>query len=703
MDWKSILTLAAGKRSKWIVLAVWLVVVAIAGPLGGKLSTVEKNEESAYLPGSAESTKALVLQQRFPGGEVTPAVVVYRRATGLTSLDRARAEADRLAIMRLRLKGSRVPPPIIPSRDGKALLLTVPIVPGKDVQVLIDDVKAIRRQVGEGGRGLDIKVTGPAGFSADAVDVFTNIDTKLLIATSTLVIVLLLLIYRSPVLWIVPLIALGFAEISAQAIAYGMARAGLLTVSGQTGGLLTVLVFGAGTDYALLLIARYREELRRHEDKYEAMRYALRQGGPAILASGGTVTIALLCLLIAELNSTSGLGPIGAMGIVMALISMLTALPALLLVVGRRVFWPAVPRYSQHQESGSSLFTRLGRWIEPRPRAVWIGTGLLLAVMALGLLGTNTGLNSLNGFRTTPDSIVGQRLLAQSFPAGASASTYVFVRPASRGAAARAAAISTPGVAAVSPMRVGGDVARLDVTLASPPYGGAAFDTIARLRNHLRNAVGSAALTGGPSAQELDTRLASARDARVIVPLVLLAVLIILGILLRAIVAPLVLVATVIASFAAALGVSVVVFDKVFGFAGIDPSLPLLAFVFLVALGIDYNIFLMARVREESERLGTHRGILTGLAVTGGVITSAGIVLAGTFSILGILPLVALTEIGFIVAFGVLLDTFVVRSILVPALALSVGSRIWWPSALSRQISPPAAEHVPEVAAAAPD
>ncbi len=686
VNWRSILTLASGKRSKWLALVFWLVVAGIAGPLGGKLSSVEKNQESAYLPGSAESTRALTLQQRFPGGEITPAIIVYRRPTGLTAADRARAQADRLAIVgeikRERLKAARPPGPIIPSRDAKALLLIVPIVPGKDVQVLIDDVKAIRKQVGSGGGGLDIKVTGPAGFSADAVSVFTDIDTKLLLATTTLVVVLLLMIYRSPILWIVPLIALGFAEVSAQAIAYGMASAGL-TVSGQTGGLLTVLVFGAGTDYALLLIARYREELRRHVDQHEAMRYALGQAGPAILASGGTVTIALLCLLLAELNSTSGLGPIGAAGILMALIAMLTALPALLLMFGRRIFWPAIPHFGDPPDTKPWLFGRIAQWVEARPRSVSILTVLVLAIMALGLTRTNTGLNSLNGFRSTPDSVLGQRLLAQSFPAGASASTYVFVRPASAGPAARAAALRTPGVAVVSPVRVGAGVARLDVTLASPPYGNAAFATISRLRGNLRSAVGDAALTGGPSAQELDTRLASVRDAKVIVPIVLLTVLIILSVLLRAIVAPLVLVATVILSFAAALGVSVVAFDRLFGFAGIDPSLPLLAFVFLVALGIDYNIFLMARVREESEHRGTHRGVLTGLTVTGGVITSAGIVLAGTFSILGILPLVALTEIGFIVAFGVLLDTFVVRSILVPALALTIGPRIWWPSALS--------------------
>lgn len=688
MDWKSILTVAAGKRSKWVVLVLWLLVAGVAGPIGGKLSTVEKNEESAYLPASSESTQALRLQQQFPGGEVTPAIVVYRSAGGLTTADRARALRDRQAIMRLHLRGTRAPLPLIPSRDRTALLLTVPIVPGKDVQILIDDVKAIREQVGEGTGGLDIKVTGAAGFSADAVGVFTDIDTKLLLATTALVILLLLLIYRSPVLWIIPLLALGFAETGSQAIAYGLARAGL-TVSGQTGGLLTVLVFGAGTDYALLLIARYREELRRHADTHEAMQYALHRAGPAILASGGTVTIALLCLLAAELNSTSGLGPIGATGIIMALLSMLTALPALLLVFGRRVFWPAIPHYGDRHDEGLSLFGRLARWIEPRPRPIWIGTALVLAVMALGLFRLDTGLNSLNGFRTTPDSILGQRELSRSFPAGSSASTYVFIRPASEGVKARAAALGTPGVAAVSPVRVGGAVARLDVTLSSPPYGSAAFDTITRLRARLRAAVGSAALVGGPSAQELDTRLASVRDARVIVPIVLLTVLVILGILLRAIVAPLVLVATVIGSFAASLGVSVVVFDRIFGFAGIDPSLPLLAFVFLVALGIDYNIFLMARVREEAEHWGTHRGVLAGLTVTGGVITSAGVVLAGTFSILGILPLVALTEIGFIVAFGVLLDTLVVRSILVPALTLDIASRIWWPSRLSREVPQP--------------
>ena len=681
---RSLLGLAAGRRAKWAVLVLWLVVAVLSVVFGRRLESVQKNERSSFLPADAESTRVVELEERFATEEAAPAVVVYRREGGLEPADFERAEADRRAVESAGLRGAGTPSPPIPSEDGDALLFAVPIVAGEDVEVLAEAVEEIRDEVGAGaGGGLEVAVTGPAGFSADLVEVFGSIDTRLLLATAAIVALLLLLTYRSPFLWLVPLVAVGLADAASRASSYFLAEAGL-TISGQTAGLVTVLVFGAGTDYALLLVARYRDELRRHEDEHEAMARALRRAGPAILASAGTVAVGLLCLLAAELNSNRSLGPVAAVGILLALLAMLTALPALLLVAGRRVFWPYVPRYGSASREGSRLFAGIGRLIYPRPRRVWVFTALALAAMALGLFRLDTGLNSSEAFRAEVESVRGQDLISASYPAGTGAPATV-VAPQEGVERARAAASELPGVARVGGIERAGDLARFDVTLEPEPYGEEAFDAVSGLRERVKEAAGPDTLVGGPSAQELDVRQSALRDAAVVVPLVLLAVLAILGLLLRAVVAPLVLAATVVLSFAAALGASVIAFESLFGFPGIDPGLPLLAFLFLVALGVDYNIFLMDRAREEAARVGTGRGMLRALAVTGGVITSAGLVLAGTFSVLGVLPLVVLTEIGFVVAFGVLLDTFVVRSVLVPALVLDAGSRIWWPGSPSRK------------------
>jgi len=680
----AILTLASGRRTKWLVLLFWVIILVVAVPFASKLMSAESNEASSYLPGKAESTKVLDLEKQFPSGQTAPAIVIYRRATGLTDADRAKATADHDAIIARRLDLSLPPSPPIPSQDGKAILYSVPFQENPDSNRLIAAVKALREIVSSGETGLDVKVTGPAGFAVDANAVFGDINSKLLLATVGIVTILLLLTYRSPFLWLLPLISVGLANQITSAAVYGVARAGL-TVNGLSAGILTVLIFGAGTDYALLLIARYREELRNHEDRHEAMAFALRRAGPAIAASGATVTISLLCLLVAELNSNKGLGPVSAIGIVLTLIAMLTLLPALLVIFGRGVFWPFIPRYGSapHEESG--LWARIGGWIARRPRLVWIATVVLLGVMAIGLVDTNNSLTQANGFRAKPDSVIGLQLIAQSYPSGAGSPTNIIVRPATNVEAARAAAQANADVALVGPIETAGDLARFDLTLKSAPDSGASYDAIDQLRAGLKAAAGPDALVGGNDAINLDVNRASSRDNKVILPLVLLVVLIILGLLLRAIVAPIILILTVILSFAASLGISVVVFDKVFHFAGEDASLPLYGFIFLVALGIDYNIFLMARVREESTHLGTRRGMLKGLAVTGGVITSAGMVLAGTFSVLAVLPLVTLTEVGFVVAFGVLLDTLIVRSILVPALTLDVGSHMWWPSNLANR------------------
>jgi len=693
----------SGRRTKWAVLALWIVVAGLIAPFSGKLESAEKNESSSYLPGSAESTKVLAVTTSFQGGELAPAVVIYYRESGLTQADLQRAATDYCAILQMDLKGTPPPPPgpcppqsaqagegstsqwipPTPSADGKAVIYAIPIKAGGESTIIIDDVGAIRSHVGGGTGGLVVKVTGGAGFSADAVKVFGNIDTTLLYWTAGIVAVILLITYRSPVLWLIPLLTVAFAEQCARAVAYGLTQTGV-TVNGLTASVLVVLVFGAGTDYALLIVARYREELRRHQDRHESMAFAMRRTAPAILASGLTVACGLLCLLAASLNSNRGLGPVSAIGVLLVLFAMLTLLPALLVILGRWVFWPFVPHFGSPDHTTDGPWARIGRQVSRTPRVVWITTTLALGCLALGLLRLDTNLNQLNSFRSSVDSIEGQKLLARSFPSGASAPTDVVVRPAANAGEAMAAAKATPGVAQALPPATKGDAALFEVILKPDPYSAAAFDTVDALRANVKRAAGPGAMVGGQTAIQLDANRAAVRDFKLIAPLILLVVLVILALLLRAILAPVLLIATVILSFLAAMGTSVLVFEFIFKFQGMDPGIPLICFVFLVALGVDYNIFLMARVREEALHSGTRPGMLKALAVTGGVITSAGFVLAGTFSVLGVLPLVTLTEVGFIVAFGVLLDTLVVRSVLVPALTLDVGRRMWWPSELGR-------------------
>jgi RND superfamily putative drug exporter len=694
-----LLTLATGRRSKWIVAGAWLlaIVAAFAFNLPGKYADAENNESTSFLPGDAESTKALGLVEELQGGEQAPIVVVYRRAGGLTPADQRAIAADR-AELNEAIQGDpetyRSVTPFSeprPSPNGDAALLIGNITGDGETDTILDPIDDIRDRVSDPGGGLEVKVTGPAGFAADAIKVFESINGTLLLAAVALVFVLLILIYRSPLFFWIPLAAVGFAEIATRAVGYGLTELGV-TVNGQSSSILSVLVLGAGTDYALLLVSRYREELRKHEDKHAAISRAMRTAGPAIVASGCTVIAALLCLSIAEVEGTAGLGPIGALGIAVAMISMLTLLPALLALTGRRAFWrPPVFGWSNGvphvgdagADETHGAWRRIGDRVACGPRRVWIGTAAVLAVMALGVLNVDTGLTQSDAYREPVESIEGQELLAQSFPAGANAPTEIIVPDRADVAAVTRAAQQAPGVAEVRPAAQGEQGVLLNAVLEPDPYSTEAYDLIPGLRDAVKAAGGSEVLVGGPSAIEHDVRQAASRDTTLIPPIALAVVFLILIALLRALVAPLLLIATVVLSFGASLGFSILVFDWIFGFEGIDPSLPLYAFVFLVGLGIDYNIFLMTRVREETQRYGTRRGMLRGLAVTGGVITSAGIVLAGTFSVLAVLPLVFLTEIGFVIAFGVLLDAFIVRSVLVPALVLDVGPRIWWPSRLA--------------------
>lgn len=676
--------LVCGRRSKWLVLAAWIVALAALGPLAGKFESAQQNDPASFLPGDAESVRVLEADDGFTDGDPTTATIVFRRSDGLTAGDRSAVERLRSELARAGTAGLGAPAPVIPSEDGNALLVNAPIDADDDIDVLVEGVEEIRAMIdGALPAGLEGRVTGPAGFSADASKVFEGINSTLLLFAAGLVFVLLVIIYRSPVFWVLPLLAVLFAETVVRGLGYLLADAGVV-INGQVGGILLILVFGAGTDYALLLTARYREELRRVEDKHDAMRIAVRQATPAILASSGTVVAALLCLTVAEVNTTAGLGPVGAMGITVAAAAMLTVLPALLLIGGRRAFWPFVPRYGTEDLASRGAWRRLGEWIAPRRRRVWVGTTVALGAMALGAVQLDDELTSSNGFRGSVEAVQGQEILQQSYPAGASAPTTVLVLPGGDVEAAREAAGASPSVAAVGEPEVGDPGARFAVTLVADPFSKDGFDAIAPLRDDLRAAAGDAVLVGGPTAEEADVRAANARDTRVIVPLVLIVVLAILVVLLRAVTAPVLLMLAVVLSFFAAMGVSLAGFELLADFPGEDPSYPLYSFIFLVALGVDYSIFLMARVREEAASLPTRDAMLRALAVTGGVITSAGIVLAGTFSVLAVLPLVALTQLGITVAVGVLLDTLVVRSLLVPALTFELGERSWWPSRIWR-------------------
>lgn len=676
----------------WVVVLGWLAVSGWAGPLAGQLSEVATNDNVAFLPAGAEATRAQREATAFSGQQTLPAVIVYERPGGLRTEDADRVSEDIRAFAAIPGVVAPLPPPV-PSRDREALQVVVP-VDSSSASGDLDTIVERLRAAAPSRDGLAVHVTGPAGQLGDMITVFKSIDVTLLLVTAAVVVVILLLVYRSPVLWLIPLFSVGTAYAASGAIVYQLARSGVIDLDGQAQGILTVLVFGAGTDYALLLISRYREELHHRDRPAGAMVAALRGAAPAIVASAGTVIASLLCLLLSELNSNRGLGPVAAVGIAATLLVMLTLLPALLLLGGRWAFWPRVPRSGAPRPAGRS-WRRVAGLVAGHARATWVLTAVALLVLTFGLSKLDTsGLSQGEMFLGRPDSVVGQEVLTRHYSAGTGSPALVFARGGSAPQVA-AAVRSVPGVTDVRllpanpaepavPKLVDGRV-QIQATLADPVDSPGAEETVRAVRSAAHAVPGSEALVGGFTAVNLDTRTASERDRRVIIPVVLLVIAIILALLLRTLVAPFLLIATVVLSFAATLGICALLFSYLFGFAATDPSFPLYAFVFLVALGIDYNIFLMGRVREEVGRHGARQGVLRGLVVTGGVITSAGVVLAATFSALAVLPLVVLVELGVAVAIGVLLDTVVVRSLLVPALAYDLGPRIWWPSRLSRR------------------
>jgi putative drug exporter of the RND superfamily len=682
----------SGRRAKFAMLTFWLVIAAAVAPLAVKLAEVVDNDTLAALPSAAEAGRAAERAEgAFPQPDALVAVAVYARDGGLTEADRAKVEADRAALARY-AEGGQVPPPT-PSADGAALLLSFPLAGGDKEQTAA--VGPIRDQLSaDAPAGLRTALTGSAGAQTDIFDAFDGMDGTLLLATAAAVALLLLVAYRSPILWLIPLIAVAVADQVAGAVVYLLASRGGITVDFQSQSVLTVLVFGVGVDYALLLIARYREELRRHRDRHAAMSVALRRCFPAICASAATVAIGLLCLLAADLPSTRGLGPVGAVGVAATLIVMTTLLPAILVLCGRWLFWPFVPRYSaaavRHDIADDHRgWRRIAGAVARRPGAIWIGTAAALAALTTGIGNLSVGLPDDQTFTKQVGSITGQHLIEAHYPGGTTAPA-VIVASADAAADVRSAVGAVEGVAAVRPAEVSADGrwVRVEAVLAADPSSPAAADAVGRLRGAVHAVPRANALVGGDIAAELDAEHTVARDNRVVIPLILAVVFAILVVLLRALVAPLLLLAGVVVSFAAALGAAGLILDRL-GHPALWNGVPLQAFLFLVALGVDYTIFLMTRAREESAVLGHRAGMLHALTVTGGVITSAGVVLAATFATLGLLPLVPSVQMGVIVAVGILLDTFLVRSLLIPALTVHIGPRTWWPARLGRRWTPP--------------
>ena len=700
-----------------LVVIAWFIISGIFGPLFGKLTSVQENNNSSFLPKGAEATLAADQIKLFSSQDSFnfPALVLFEGTSTPATFGAINERVLQVGNLKLsdteaKISDYLAPGQVIsvfPSQDGKALLANIPLDGNAIAEILPNDkpvlpavIAALREDLGPIAKanGFTPYVTGPGGLLGDLFGAFGTLDSSLLLTTLGVVALILIIVYRSPVLWIIPLLSSLFALSTAGGIVYLLAKKNIIDVDGQSQGILSVLVIGAATDYALLLIARYREELHFFDNRFDAMRAAYKGVWEPILASGSTVSISLLILLFSQLTNTAGLGPIGAIGIVCSMITILTLLPALLLVFGRWIFWPRIPRNDGDDHVMSGTWSKIANGIGRNPRKAWIITGVIL----LGFAGASTtlkadGIGTVDTFTGNPESVVGQKLLVTHFPGGEGDPTQIVIA-ADKIAAVTAAVKSAPGVTDVAPMLDGMPIdgqpapevkivngrAILNVTLDKAPDSVDAGNDIPKIRE-LAHAADATSLVGGTSAVYFDVRTANDRDNKTIIPIILIVITLILGLLLRSILSAVVLLGTVVLSYFATLGVCALVFNHIFGFAGGDNSFPLFAFIFLVALGIDYNIFLMTRVREESAKIGTRAGVIKGVTVTGAVITSAGIVLAATFAVLGLLPLVPLAELGFAVGFGVLLDTIIVRSILVPALVHEIGPKIWWPSKLQNK------------------
>ncbi|MET8084249.1 efflux RND transporter permease subunit [Micromonospora sp. NPDC005237] len=679
---------ARGRLAAWLTVAAALVV-------GAAVFGIPRPDNPAPVSATGlsvqwESTQVQRLQDQLPSSDVQPAIVVVSRGDGaaLNEADRAALAARSGDLGRFAVGGRASPAQVSP--DGTVALVAVPLDTAGGQEAVTETVTQLRDTLADLPDGLAAEVTGAPAFTADLSSVFEGADVTLLAVTAAVVALLLLITYRSPFLWIVPLLVVAATEqLTLRAVDTIVPAVGINLQEGQVTGIASVLVFGAATDYALLLIARYREELRREENRFAAMRAALRRTAEPILASGGTVVLGVLTLLLSEQETNRALAVACATGVVFAMLSALFVLPAVLVLFGRGLFWPFVPRVGGPVREGR-LWGRLGSAVQRRPVVVAVLATLLLGGLALGGLGIRTGLSETEQFRAQPEAVTGAQTLARAFPAGSTQPVAVLTTPAAVRAVTDVAA-AVPGVASARPGDAGEAVAQVDVVLDAEPGTTASDRTIEALRDAVAAVPDSAppavagadapagAIVGGSVAATYDSEQANDRDLRLILPIILLLVGAVLVLLLRGLLAPVLLVLTVIASFFASLGAAWLLFDHVLDFPALDSGVLLLAFVFLVALGVDYNIFLVTRAREDARSTGTRAGMLSALRVTGGVITSAGVLLAAVFAVLGVLPLITLTQIGIIVCIGVLLDTLLVRTVLVPALAFLLGDRFWWP------------------------
>ena len=702
-----------------LLILIWFAGAGIGGPYFGKVSEVSSNDPTAYLPESADATQVRSLLTEFSDSDSIPAIVVFASEDALSD-----ADVESISAQLEDLAGSdgiaEGVSPALPSEDGRAVQAFVPIDSDAELRPVVASLGDSLRSAAP--PGVEVYVTGPAGFSADLGAAFSGIDGLLLGVALIAVFVILIIVYRSLLLPVAVLSTSMFALCVALLTVWWLAKAGVILLSGQTQGILFILVIGAATDYSLLYVSRFREELRITTDKWQATMRAVRASVEPIAASGGTVIAGLLCLLLSDLKSNSTLGPVAAIGIVFAMLAALTLLPALLFAFGRSAFWPRRPKYepdvveAEHGMPKHGVWSKLAGLVRRRPRAIWVTTAIVLAVGALGATQLDAvGVPQSDLVIGASEARDGQAALGEHFPGGSGSPAQVLVAEGDLQAAADVllghsgvdavsvmsqdspsgsapvtadgiSAFGPPGTPVPEPTVVDGDV-MLQATLTAAADSDAAADTVRELRSELEAAT-PGALVGGVTATAIDTNTASIHDRNLIIPVVLAVILVILMLLLRAVVAPILLVLTTVLSFGTALGVSALVFNGIFKFPGADPAVPLFGFIFLVALGIDYNIFLMTRVREESVKHGTREGILRGLTITGGVITSAGLVLAATFAALAVIPILFLVQIAFIVAFGVLIDTFIVRSLLVPALSYDIGRAIWWPSKLARGTDP---------------
>jgi RND superfamily putative drug exporter len=685
--------MVTSRAVRWILpvalLLAWLVIGGTLGPYAGKLGEVATNEQSSFLPQSAESTQVLEQEAAFEKDQTIPAIVVWTARQGGVSAEQRAAAQRTLASMQGIPYVTGAPSPVVPSKDGAALTGVVQVRSdvGEHSKDTVDDIRAAAAQV----PGTRAYVAGPAATQADLSDAFSGVDTMLIGVAVLVVLLILLLVYRSLLLPFVIILGSVFALGLASAIAYYLAKQDTVTVDGQVQGILSILVIGACTDYALLLSARFREELAGGAPQAAALLHAWRRSAGAIAASAGTVAMGLIALLLSDLSNNRALGPVGAIGIACALLSALTFLPAVLLLLGRSVYWPARPHPDRDGASRHRVWERVARLLDHRPRRVWAGSLIVLVACAAFMPTLRThGVPLSETFVGEAPSVTAQDVLNAHYPGGSGNPAVVLTNAPALPQVVDAAG-QVEGVSEVRPRTRGGAPlvvdgrALVDVTLQSAADTEAARDTVDRLRDRLHAVPGAGALVGGYTAQQADTLAAAEHDRTVIIPVVLGIIVVILIVLLRSLVMPLLLVATVALNYLATLGVAALVFQHLLGFTATDPSVPLYGFVFLVALGVDYNIFLMTRAREESLRYGPRDGVLRGLTTTGGVITSAGVVLAATFAALSVIPLAFLVQIAFIVAFGVLMDTLLVRSLLVPAIVRDAGPPTWWPGVLSRR------------------